>query len=121
MNKNLETKKTKRQVFKEILESYELNDEHVEFITHEIDLLDNKSKNKKKKTDPVVEKIKTLILVGLEDKSLTITEMQKSIDGLSEFTNQKISAIVKKLVESGEVERAEVKGKAYFSVALSIE
>ena len=54
----------------------------------------------------------------MEDgKSYTITDLNKNIDGLSELSNQKISALVRQLVESGKVIREEVKRKAYFHKA----
>lgn len=50
----------------------------------------------------------------------TITDIQKAIPSIAECSNQKISAIVRKLVESNEVTRNVEKGKAYFSVEVAV-
>jgi len=53
------------------------------------------------------------ILVG-EDKPMTITEIQKANENLAEFSNQKISSLVRQLVNEELAERIEEKKKAYF-------
>ncbi len=59
------------------------------------------------------ENTKAEILAFMESgRAYTITEIQKGV-GLE--SNQKASALVRQLKESGEVERSEVKGKAYFT------
>lgn len=55
-------------------------------------------------------------VLGTFENPVTITEMQKT-DELSEYSNQKLSALLKKLVSAGEVVRTEEKKKAYFSLA----
>ena len=50
------------------------------------------------------------------ENPMTITEMQKSNEELAEYSNQKISAIIRKLVESAQVIKAVEKKKSYFSV-----
>ena len=50
------------------------------------------------------------------ENSMTITEMQKSNEELAEYSNQKISAIIRKLVESAQVIKTVEKKKSYFSV-----
>lgn len=63
------------------------------------------------------EGIKNLILEVIGDSSLTITEMQKINGELAELSNQKISALLKQMVENGSVVREEIKRKAYFKKA----
>jgi predicted transcriptional regulator len=59
------------------------------------------------------EEIKSNILEMMEpNRAYTVTEIQKAV-GLE--SNQKASALIRQLKESGEVERSEVKGKAYFT------
>ena len=60
--------------------------------------------------------LKLAILDGMEvGKAYTITELMKAIAKLDGLTNQRVSAIVRQMVESGDVKRAEVKRKAYFT------
>ena len=63
------------------------------------------------------EGIKNLILEVIGNSSLTITEMQKINGELAELSNQKISALLKQMVENGSVVREEIKRKAYFKKA----
>lgn len=61
------------------------------------------------------EGIKEQILAFMESgRAYTVTEIQKGV-GLE--SNQKASALVRQLKESGAVARSEVKGKAYFTKA----
>lgn len=48
--------------------------------------------------------------------SATITDLMKNVPALAELSNQRVSAIVRQLKESGEVVREEIKRKAYFSL-----
>ena len=48
---------------------------------------------------------------------MTVSEMQKASEMLAGYSNQKISAILRKMVESGMVVKTVDKKKSYFSVA----
>ena len=48
---------------------------------------------------------------------MTVSEMQKASDKLAEYSNQKISAILRKMVDSGVVVKTVDKKKSYFSIA----
>ena len=50
-------------------------------------------------------------------ENATITDLMKAIPSLAELSNQRVSAIVRQLKDSGEVVREEIKRKAYFSIA----
>ena len=50
-------------------------------------------------------------------ESATITDLMKAVPILAELSNQRVSAIVRQLKDSGEVVREEIKRKAYFSIA----
>ena len=50
-------------------------------------------------------------------KKYTISDMIKELACCKELTNQKVSALVRQLVESGVLVRTEDKRKAYFSKA----
>lgn len=59
---------------------------------------------------------KTAILDGMEDgKRYTVTDLTKSIDAISELSNQRVSALVSQLTEEGRVAREEIKRRAYFT------
>ena len=77
----------------------------------------NSAEKKPTATQIANEGIKNIILETLGEKSMTITEMQKSNSELAELSNQKISALLKQMTESGSVKREEIKRKAYFSKA----
>ena len=64
------------------------------------------------------DKLADVILETLmnSENPMTITEMQKSNEELAEYSNQKISAIIRKLVESAQVIKTVEKKKSYFSV-----
>ena len=49
----------------------------------------------------------------------TITDLMKDIPALADLSNQRVSALVRQLVESGAVIRTEEKRKAYFELAVS--
>jgi predicted transcriptional regulator len=58
------------------------------------------------------------ILAFLADgEKRTITDLMKGVPSLADLSNQRVSAIVRQLVTSGEVVRTEDKRKAYFSLA----
>lgn len=48
---------------------------------------------------------------------MTITEMQKASEMLAGYSNQKISAIVRKMIDGGVVVKTVDKKKSYFSLA----
>ena len=110
---------TKKEMFTMIKAQVKDNAEMVAFIDHEIELLDKKASNKKAtKTQEANVGIKSTILAVLEGgKSMTITEMQGASAELSELSNQKVSALVRQLVESGEVVKTIDKKVSRFSLA----
>ena len=127
------TKKDWFEVLKNIMEKSDYADKAgaIAFIDHEVELLDKKSgKSKETKTKKAHGAILDAIKEVLADqtKPVTITEMltderlasyeEESKDGVKTvaMTNQKLSSMVKKLVDVGEVIRTEEKKKAYFSL-----
>jgi hypothetical protein len=64
------------------------------------------------------EGIKAIIadVLAIENKPLSIGDMQKSSAELAEMSNQKISALLTQLIKVGAVERTTVKGKAFFTL-----
>lgn len=129
-----EKKITKREMFEKVLEiikSANLTDEslYTEFINHEIELLNKKSTSRKPTAQQednkvLIETILSILEIAsnTDNKLLTIAEIQSKSPTLKEYngkpiTNQRISALLKKLIEGGQVEREEIKRKAYFRLA----
>ena len=113
-------KMTKREMFEQIKANYSLTNEEVAFIDHELELLAKKNSAEKKPTAVQVanEGIKQAIVDGMEvGKKYTITDLMKSIDECAELSNQRVSALVRQLVNDVVVVRTEEKRKAYFSLA----
>jgi len=112
--------KTKREYFNELKAIVSDNDALVAFIDHELELLDKKNSAPKNPTAKQIEneKVKDYILAHLV-KPMTISEMLKDFlaDYPTELSNQRVSAIVKQLVEDNAVIRTVKQRKAYFSVA----
>ena len=92
--------------------------ELVEKIDNELALLAKKNSAEKKPTaqQTANEGIKAAILNGMENgKAYTITDIIKSVPECAELTNQRVSALMRQLVEGGAVVRTEDKRKAYFT------
>ena len=110
-------KMTKREMFEQIKNSYNLTPAEVAFIDHELELLAKKNASEKKPTAQQVanEGLKSVILNVLTENGglMTITDIQKSSAELADLSNQRISAIVRQMVGIT-VERVEDKRKAYF-------
>ena len=112
-------KMTKRDYFNVLLniEAVKGNDELVNFIKHEVELLEKKNAADKKPTAQQKENdgIKDAVLNGMADNRMyTITELIKEIPECADLTNQRVSALVRQLVAENKVERFEEKRKAYF-------
>ena len=109
---------TKKEMFAMIKAQVKDNAEMVAFIDHEIELLEKKASNKKAtKTQEANVGIKSTILAVLEGaKPMTVTEMQGASAELGELSNQKVSALVRQLVEAGEVVKTIDKKVSRFSL-----
>lgn len=119
-------KMTKRDYFNGLLgvlenhkDSIENYEEFKAFIEREIELLNKKRSNSKPtKTQIENEKIKEKILIVFEkiDEPVTITELAK-MDGLTEYSNQKLSVLCHQLVDEHKVVNTKVKKVSYFKIA----
>ena len=114
-------KMTKREMF-EMIKGVCANDTRiVEFCAHEIELLNRKSsKSTQTKTQIENENIKGAIVNALTEiaKPVTITEMQELNTEMANYSNQKLSALLKQLVENDKkVVKTVDKKKSYFTVA----
>lgn len=112
-------KMTKKEMF-EMIKGVCANDTRiVEFCDHEIELLTRKaSKSTMTKTQKENEGIMEIIVNALKnlDNAVTITELQGACTELADYSNQKISALLKKLVDSNQVVKTVDKKKSYFSI-----
>lgn len=121
----MEKKLTKKEVFGMLLEVKEVasNEIFVEFINHELELLDRKaSKSTQTKTQVENENIKYDIMVALQeiDKPMTITDIQKNNEIMATYSNQKLSALLNQLVKEEKVNKIVDKKKSYFTVKKSV-
>ena len=134
MANNKITKKEYFAIVKGIVEASSADNKAdiVAFIDHEVELLDKKS-GKSKATPTQAANAVTLDIIkevlADQTKPVTITEMltderlqsytETTKDGEKTITmtNQKLSSLVKKLVDTGVVVRTEEKKRAYFSLA----
>lgn len=88
-------------------------------IDNELALLAKKNSAEKKPTAQQTANvgIMSAIVEGMEPNRLyTVTEIIKSIPACADLTNQRVSALLRQLVEGGKVKRTEDKRKAYFSL-----
>lgn len=113
-------KMTKKEMF-EMIKGVCANDTRiVEFCEHEIELLNRKSsKSTQTKTQIENENIKGAIVNALTEiaKPVTITEMQELNTEMANYSNQKLSALLKQLVENDKkVVKTVDKKKSYFTV-----
>lgn len=124
-NTTTTTKMTKVQYFEAIRAIVEASDSAnkegaVAFINHELELLGKKrsaSANSKAKAENKA--VKDAILAALVEVAtpVTVTELQKSAENLAEYSNQKLSALLRGMVEEGTVVKTIEKKRSYFSVA----
>lgn len=118
-NKKMTKKETINLLIDVLMGNKEVEDMQifVDFLTHERELLEKKSSNSgQTKTQKENETIKEKIVETLRelDKYSTITDIQNANAELGEYSNQKISALLKQLVESEVITRIVDKKKAYF-------
>ena len=119
------TKLTKAQKFAIIadLPAVKADPMLTEFIAHEMELLTRKNSSDKKPTAKQeaneIIKAEVLDVLGANPNRLfSVTELLKVVPNLPEdMTNQRMSALVRQMVDAGSVKRTEDKRKAFFSIA----
>jgi predicted transcriptional regulator len=112
------TKKAKIRMLLDIKEVQE-NPTLVEYLENEYDLLERKSSNKAPSKNQVAnESLKEVIVDILTTNAteMSIREIQADNEVLAELSNQKMSALLTQLVDTGIVERIVDKKKTYFKV-----
>lgn len=112
-------KKTKRDLFLEVREAVAGNEELVAFVDHELELLDKKASTKSTKVNDEQVALMEKIVNALNEigRSVTISELQKENAEMAEYSNQKLSAMLKKLVDNKQVTKMVDKKKSYFTTA----
>lgn len=122
-------KMTKKEKFMQILNNYNLKADEIDFINHEIELLEkrNSKGGDKKPTAKQLEnadyKVAILnFLADHPDEKFTITEIWKKVPVLANdvnMSNQRVSAVVRQMLLENLVARDEIKRKAYFSIVVA--
>lgn len=117
----MEKKLTKRDLFGALLEIEQVSErtDLVEFINHELELLDKKkSSNTQTQNQKDNEILKDIIVKTLStfDKEVSIKEIQKANAELEVLSNQKISSLITQLKNANVIERTEIKKVAYFKL-----
>lgn len=116
-------KLTKRDHFNTLLQLPEVaaNPTLVDFINNELDLLarKNNSDNKKPSEKDITNQgLKTAILefATASGEQHTVTDFIKNVPACAGLSQQKISAMVRQMVEDGNLEKVIVKRVSYFRV-----
>ena len=118
-------KMTKKEMFAQVIamaqgkEVAVSTEEIVAFAEHEIELLEKKSgKTGKTKTQKENEVLVEQVFDALAEvgKAVTVTEFQAESEFAATFSNQKLSALLKKLKDAGRIEKSVEGKKSYFSV-----
>lgn len=119
----MEKKVTKKDMFERIMK--EVNDQSIiDFCRHEIELLERKNKRTTPtKVQQENENLKKICLEELKElnKKVTIKDLQTLSTRLSAnlYSNQKITSLVRQLVESELVNKVTEKGRTYYFVETS--
>lgn len=92
----------------------------VKFIDHELDLLERKNSADRKLTGNALANVELKeevmeILSAEPERLFTATEVQKAMKG--DYTNQRVSALLRSLKEEGKVVKIEEKRKSFFKLA----
>ena len=119
-NKKMTKKETINLLIDVLMGNQEVEDMQifVDFLVHERELLEKKSSNSgQTKTQKENEVIKDKIVETLKglDKFATITDIQEANAELGAYSNQKISALLKQMVDSEVITKMVDKKKAYFN------
>ena len=118
------TKMTKKDWFAILTTIVETSDvenksDILNFINHEVELLNKKSsKSAPTKNQEANLEIMENIKLALAEcgESVTVSELMAKSEEMAKYTNQKLSALLKKLVDSNEVVKTIEKKKSYFSI-----
>ncbi len=109
---------TKKEMFAKIREMVINDVEMVEFIDHEIELLNRKTNREKKMTKTQLENegFKKMIVEYLTEnkEAKNIKELQAEIAELENLTNQKVTHLLTALVKDGVLEKEYIKKTPFY-------
>lgn len=116
------TKKERFEMIKEIVLNAGLDNEveMIEFLDNEINLLNKKRASgaktaTQKENEVLVEKLYAVLAeIG---RPVTVSELQAESEEFGAMSNQKVSALMKKLTDAQRVTKTPDKKKSYFSIA----
>ena len=118
----MEKKMTKKEMFAALIAKYDMTEEEKTFLNHEIELLARKAGKDRKPTanqlaNAGIKEEIVSILTGAE--RMTCTEIAKALQPshTEDISVNKVSALMKQLIEAGKVVKTVEKRKSYFSVA----
>jgi len=125
-------KMTKKEYFAELrtlvfnyCADHDRQNDLLEFIAHEVELLNKKSSGKRKPTAKQIqnEEFKQDILAALADtdKPITIKALAKKCGFPDEMSNQRITHLLTALRKDGKVKREYIKRVAHFSLGTEEE
>ena len=119
----MEKKMTKKEMFGRLIEivegaNIEDTDAVVEFLNHEIELV-SKKRNGQTKTQKENEKLVEVVFEGIANAGhpVTVTELFKAVESDEIKSAQKVSALVKKLVDTNRVVRGKDGKKTIYTLA----
>ncbi len=123
----MEKKITKRTIINAMLneEAIKANEDYVAYLLHELELMDNKSANKKEK-DEKKKAEDGKLLAPIMDKfeegfKGTISEILIAIPSLQGISNQKVTSLLKPLVEDGTLVKNQNGKRMEYSLATEDE
>lgn len=118
----MEKKMTKKEMFATLIAKYDMTEEEKTFLNHEIELLARKAGKDRKPTanqlaNAGIKEEIVSILTGAE--RMTCTEIAKALQPshAEDISVNKVSALMKQLIEAEKVVKTVEKRKSYFSVA----
>ena len=120
---NTTKKFTKRDNFNRLLNEYDLTPDLVEFIEHEIELLNRKNTTKDgekrlTKTQTENAKVAEEILAYMEiDHLYAPADLIKLVPACAEYSVPKVSAVVRPLVDENKIVKVNDKRKVYYKLA----
>jgi hypothetical protein len=120
-----EKKITKKEKFEMLLEKVADNEMLTEFINHEIELLTNKSSKgsakKNEEHEAFFEVIRDILsesadVNGMRCNAIATHDLAKAFEWADKASTspQRVSAMLKKMIANGDVEKVIVKGDSYF-------
>lgn len=116
-------KATKKDNFNRLLKIEAVRNDSalVEFIEHELDLLNRKNASDRKLTGNAAENVELKkevleILSAEPNRLFTATEVWKKMKDWEKFSNQRVSSLLRQLIDDGKVTKTKDKKKSLFQI-----